>query len=102
MSLNSAPSIIVFDVNETLLDLTTLEPVFDRLFGSPTVMREWFAQLILYAEAPSGSNVPMSALWQSKPVRMFQDGGRILTPQRLVAEFSSIKKLKSPCSIAAV
>lgn len=51
MPVNRTPSIIVFDVNETLLDLTTLEPVFDRLFGSPTVMREWFAQVILYAEA---------------------------------------------------
>lgn len=46
-----APSIIVFDVNETLLDLTTLEPVFERIFGDPGVMREWFAQLILYSEA---------------------------------------------------
>ena len=29
MSNDSAPSIIVFDVNETLLDITTLEPLFD-------------------------------------------------------------------------
>lgn len=46
-----APSVIVFDVNETLLDLTTLEPVFERVFGDARVMREWFAQLILYSEA---------------------------------------------------
>ena len=26
-------SVIVFDVNETLLDITTLEPLFARLFG---------------------------------------------------------------------
>ncbi|MCF7701600.1 haloacid dehalogenase type II [Loktanella sp. M215] len=45
------PSVIVFDVNETLLDLTTLEPVFDRIFGDAAVMRDWFAQLILYSEA---------------------------------------------------
>lgn len=45
------PSIIVFDVNETLLDLTTLEPFFARVFGDSAVMREWFAQLILYSEA---------------------------------------------------
>ena len=41
------PSVIVFDVNETLIDLTTLEPLFVRLFGEAAVMREWFAQLIL-------------------------------------------------------
>ncbi|WP_375259183.1 haloacid dehalogenase type II [Citreimonas sp.] len=45
------PSTLVFDVNETLLDLTTLEPVFGRIFANAAVMREWFAQLILYSEA---------------------------------------------------
>jgi len=44
------PSIIVFDVNETLLDITTLEPLFDRIFGDPGVLREWFAQLVLYSQ----------------------------------------------------
>ncbi len=44
------PSILVFDVNETLLDITTLDPLFDRLFGDPAVLREWFAQLILYSQ----------------------------------------------------
>lgn len=43
--------ILVFDVNETLLDLTYLEPVFDDLFGDPAVMRDWFAQLILYSQS---------------------------------------------------
>ncbi|SLN13313.1 (S)-2-haloacid dehalogenase 4A [Roseivivax jejudonensis] len=51
------PSILVFDVNETLLDLTTLEPLFDRVFGDAAVMREWFAQLILYSEALTLSEI---------------------------------------------
>lgn len=42
---------LVFDVNETLLDLETLKPHFARIFGDGNVMREWFAQLILYSEA---------------------------------------------------
>jgi 2-haloacid dehalogenase len=41
---------IVFDVNETLLDLAHLEPTFDRLFGEKNVMRLWFADLILYSQ----------------------------------------------------
>jgi 2-haloacid dehalogenase len=41
---------LVFDVNETLLDLESVAPVFERIFGEARVMREWFAQLILYAE----------------------------------------------------
>ncbi len=49
--MSRGPSIIVFDVNETLLDLTTLEPVFERIFGNPAMMRDWFAQLVLYSQA---------------------------------------------------
>lgn len=43
--------ILVFDVNETLLDLDHLCPLFEDLFGSDAVMREWFAQLILYSQS---------------------------------------------------
>ncbi|SBT05481.1 2-haloalkanoic acid dehalogenase [Candidatus Accumulibacter aalborgensis] len=50
MSSDTSTPTIVFDVNETLLDITTLEPLFERVFGDPTVLREWFAQLILYSQ----------------------------------------------------
>jgi 2-haloacid dehalogenase len=43
--------LIVFDVNETLLDLETTEPIFERIFGDKNTMRLWFANLILYSEA---------------------------------------------------
>ena len=43
--------IIVFDVNETLLDLETLQPAFERIFQDPAAMRLWFAHLITYSEA---------------------------------------------------
>ena len=42
--------ILVFDVNETLLDLQPLAAHFQRVFGDATVIDEWFTQLILYAE----------------------------------------------------
>jgi 2-haloacid dehalogenase len=45
------PSICVFDVNETLLDIEFIAPLFERLFGDRKVLREWFGQLILYSEA---------------------------------------------------
>ena len=58
------PSVIVFDVNETLLDLESLAPLFQRLFGSAVVLREWFAQTILYSQAVTlaGRYVPLSSL----------------------------------------
>lgn len=50
MSVRCAVSVVVFDVNETLLDIVALEPLFDRVFGDPGVLREWFAQLVLYSQ----------------------------------------------------
>jgi len=43
--------LLVFDVNETLLDLETVTPIFERIFGEKAAMRLWFADLILYSEA---------------------------------------------------
>ena len=34
------PSICMFDVNETLLDIAFLAPLFQRLFGHRKVLRE--------------------------------------------------------------
>src|SRR5580658_9349800 len=42
---------IVFDCNESILDLTTIAPVFQRLFGAPGAMRLWFRELITYSQA---------------------------------------------------
>jgi 2-haloacid dehalogenase len=47
----TALSLIVFDVNETLLDLQTMEPTFGRIFGEKSAMRLWFANFILYSAA---------------------------------------------------
>ena len=38
--------VLVFDVNETLLDLRALDPAFQRVFGDPGVRRLWFGQLL--------------------------------------------------------
>lgn len=48
--------VIVFDVNETLLDIEILEPFFERVFGDASVMRQWFAELILYSQSLSLSS----------------------------------------------
>ena len=37
---------IVFDVNETLLDLSAMDPEFERVFGDPAVRGIWFAQVL--------------------------------------------------------
>ena len=43
--------IIVFDVNETLLDVQTLSPYFEHMFGDKNALKEWFSLLLLHSEA---------------------------------------------------
>lgn len=40
------PTALVFDVNETLLDLGALDPHFQRVFGDAAVRRQWFQQFV--------------------------------------------------------
>ena len=58
----AALPLIVFDVNETLLDLQTMEPIFERIFGDKRDMRLWFANLIMYSAAltVAGCYVPFT------------------------------------------
>ena len=38
--------VCVFDVNETLLDMAALDPLFERAFGDASVRRLWFSQML--------------------------------------------------------
>jgi len=54
--------LIVFDVNETLLDLETMAPTFECIFGDKSAMRLWFANFIMYSAAltVAGQYVPFT------------------------------------------
>lgn len=43
------PAVLIFDVNETLLDIETMKPLFKRVFGDERVLREWFGHLVAYS-----------------------------------------------------
>lgn len=40
------PELLVFDVNETLLDMSPLKIDFEDVFGTSTPMGEWFARML--------------------------------------------------------
>lgn len=42
---------LVFDVNETLLDIESMAGCFERVFGDRKMLREWFNQLVLHSMA---------------------------------------------------
>src|SRR6516164_5648883 len=58
----AALPLLVFDVNETLLDLETMEATFERIFGDRRAMRLWFANFIMYSAAltVAGCYVPFT------------------------------------------
>jgi 2-haloacid dehalogenase len=68
------PSMLVFDVNETLIDIDSLAPLFAEKFGDERVLRDWFAQLIMYSMAVTlaGNYVDFSTLAQGV-LRMLGD-----------------------------
>lgn len=43
------PRVLAFDVNETLLDLSALDPHFESAFGDAAVRGQWFAQMLQLA-----------------------------------------------------
>ena len=84
-------STIVFDVNETLLDIATLEPFFDRVFGNAAVLREWFPELILYSQTVtlSGLYAPFGDL-AGGVLRMVGDNRNITIQDSDVSELKSL------------
>lgn len=81
--------LIVFDVNETLLDLGTMEPTFQRIFGDRHAMRLWFADLILYSAAltVAGCYVPFTDIG-SAVMKMLADTQGIRIDARDKAELT--------------
>jgi len=75
----AALPLIVFDVNETLLDLTALEPTFERIFRDKGALRLWFANLILYSSALTVARcyVPFTDIG-SAVMKMLADTGGIV------------------------
>jgi 2-haloacid dehalogenase len=42
-------TVLVFDVNETLIDIDAMAPLFEQILGNEQAVREWFNQLVLYS-----------------------------------------------------
>ena len=50
-AIDRPPSVLIFDVAESLLDLQVLRPLFQRIFGDGAMVDEWFGEAILYSES---------------------------------------------------
>lgn len=46
---SEVPTVLVFDVNETLIDFESMNGLFERIYGDKRAMREWLGHLIMYS-----------------------------------------------------
>ncbi|MCS6839719.1 MAG: haloacid dehalogenase type II [Roseiflexus sp.] len=59
------PRVIVFDVNETLLDMRALDPLFTRMFGAVNARQAWFNQVLqsAFVTIITGAYVNFTKIW---------------------------------------
>src|SRR5215211_8025222 len=80
--------VIAFDVNETLLDLSPLDPLFERAFGSGALRAQWFAQMLQlafvggltgrYVDFTSAQRAALTMLAETTGARLDPDDGELI------------------------
>jgi 2-haloacid dehalogenase len=85
------PRVIAFDVNETLLDLSPLDPLFERVFGTAALRAQWFAQMLQlsfvggltgrYVDFPSAQRAALTMLAKTTGTRLEPDDAERIVDQ---------------------
>ena len=80
------PSVLVFDVNETLIDIEAMAPVFEQTLGDAHAVREWYGQLVVYSmtTALSGCYVDFFTLGQGVLRMLAEIRGLTISDEDLV------------------
>jgi len=91
----SQTKVILFNANETLLDLVVLDPHFTRMFGDPAVRTVWFQQLLqLFLTATIiDEYVPFPVLAESALVMVAASRGVELDDQHKAAMLQAMLAL---------
>jgi 2-haloacid dehalogenase len=87
--------VLVFDVNETLLDLRGLDDPFEQVFGNATVRREWFQQLLQSAlvSTVTGEYADFGAIGRAALTMVAQRHGQELTESETTLILGTVKRL---------
>jgi hypothetical protein len=98
----SALPLIVFDVNETLLDLETMNPTFERIFGEESATWQPFSSLRAYSirSVVSCLSIADCRSRRSQPPASARTGSSILTRPPM-AMWSSVPMCRRPSSATA-
>lgn len=89
------PTVIAFDVNETLLDLRALDPAFEESLGDATLRGQWFAQMLQlsFVGGLSGQYVDFSSAQHAALLMLAERQGRPVTDEvatRMVERMSTL------------
>lgn len=93
--------VIAFDVNETLLDLSALDPVFEELFGDASLRAQWFAQMLQvafvgaitdrYVDFPTAQAAALDMVAQRRGVTLSADAAdRVAATMRALPPHSEV------------
>ena len=95
--------ILVFDVNETLLDVRSMAPQFEATFGNASVLREWFSDLLRFSLEVSvtGDYLPFDELARSALTTTAARQGRELSAEDSNALLSLMTQLPAHADSAA-
>lgn len=91
----SAVRVLLFDVNETLLDLAALDEPFRAAFGSAEVRREWFQQFIrsMLVSTTAGPYIEFPRLARTALELMARRHSRQLDEGQLKAILGGVRRL---------
>ena len=97
------PGTIVFDVNETLLDLSALDPHFAAAFGNAAVRKEWFAEMLKQAfiTTVTGAYSDFGALQRSALLMMETRHGVALAEQQRAQVRQGMQQLPAHGDVTA-
>jgi len=89
------PRTLVFDVNETLLDLRALEAPFEAVFGDPGVRADWFRTLLHQAMVTTitGPYVDFSTLGRQSLEVVAEQRGRTLAEDEATTILQAMRTL---------
>jgi len=87
--------VLVFDVNETLLDLRALDPHFQRVFGDAKVRAEWFGAMLqsAFLTTITGPYVGFGAHFKAALAITAERHGMRVSPDDEQAILGEVRKL---------
>lgn len=93
--MNARPVVLVFDVNETLLDLRALDGAFEQAFGDASARREWFQQLLQSALVSTVTNAytDFGSIGRAALTMVARRRGRELTGPEVSEILGTVTKL---------